>query len=187
MERYYGATKRSYTLIVNPFFQTAWGMGWEVSDKGGTDIFNISSPLTKAVLSENGRVVSPGFDNRAEIRRLSVHEFGHSFVNPLANQTSHKVQIEQFNSLYEPIKGDEQYHDWHTQFCEYVVRAGEVRIALAMNNTADAKTVQERNANWRYLPHFIRQLERYEQNRSRYSTFAAFFPTLVTSLRNLDK
>lgn len=187
LERYYGTTKRSYNILINPFFQTAWGMGWEVNDNGGTDIFNISSPVTKAILEEDGRVVSPGFDNRVEIRRLSVHEFGHSFINPLANQPGYKAQIEQFNRLYEPIEGDEQYHDWHTQFCEYVVRAGEIRLALVMNNVTDAKAVREQNAKWRYLAHFIDQLEYYEQNRPLYPTFASFFPTLVGSLAALKK
>lgn len=187
LETYYGATKHSYNIILNPFFKTDWGMGWETTSPGGADIYNISAPLSKATLGEDGRIVSPGFDNPTEIRRLSVHEFGHSFVNPLANQTDYKPQIERFNNLYEPIEGESQYRDWHTQFCEYVVRAGEVRIALAMNDSAAAKATEIRNAKWRYLSHFTRQLARYEQNRARYPTFAAFFPDLVASLSALEK
>ncbi|GAB2566050.1 DUF4932 domain-containing protein [Spirosoma areae] len=185
LENYYGATKNGYHLLINPFFQTGWGMGWEVISKNGIDIFNISSPLSKAVITTDGQVRSPGFDNRAGIRRLAVHEFGHSFVNPFANQPRYKTQIERFNALYQPIKGDQQYHDWHTQFCEYVVRAGEIRIARTMGNEADAKAVETQNANWRYLPHFVAQLKHYEQNRKRYPTFAAFFPTLLASLSEL--
>ncbi|UFH53690.1 DUF4932 domain-containing protein [Spirosoma sp. KNUC1025] len=187
MESYYGETKNGYHLLINPFFQTGWGMGWEVISRTGTDIFNISSPLSKAIRGKDGRISSPGFDNREGVRRLAVHEFGHSFVNPLANQPAYKAQIEQFNILYEPIKGDEQYHDWHTQFCEYVVRAGEIRLALRMHNTADAKAVEQQNSNWRYLAHFTSQLERYEQNRKLYPTFSAFFPTLIASLSSLKK
>lgn len=187
MERYYGASKNGYHLLINPFFQSGWGMGWEVISRNGTYIFNISSPLGKAVVSENGRIASPGFDNREGVRRLAVHEFGHSFVNPLANQPAYKTQIETFNRLYEPIKGDEQYHDWHTQFCEYVVRAGEIRIAQTMHNEADAKVVEQQNANWKYLPHFVHQLDRYEHDRKKYPTFAAFFPTLIASLAELRK
>lgn len=187
LERYYGATKNGYHLLINPFFQTGWGMGWEVTTSDGTDIFNISSPLSKAVIAKNGRVSSPGFDNQEGVRRLAVHEFGHSFVNPLANQPNYKADIERFNALYTPIKGDEQYHDWHTQFCEYVVRAGEIRLALRMHHTADAKAVLVQNANWPYLSHFVHQLERYEQNRKTYPTFAAFFPTLIASLSELKK
>lgn len=187
LENYYGTSKHSYNIIVNPFYKTDWGMGWETISLGGADIYNISAPLSKVTLGENGRIVSPGFNNPTEIRRLSVHEFGHSFVNPLANQTNYKPQIERFNTLYEPIEGEGQYRDWHTQFCEYVVRAGEVRIALAMNDPAAAKATEERNAKWRYLPHFMNQLARYEQNRAKYPTFAAFFPDLIASLGALKK
>lgn len=187
LERYYGATKHDYYLVVNPFFKSEWGMGWEVPTNAGTDIYNITAPFKKAVLAKDGRVVSPGFDDPANIRRLSVHEFGHSFVNPLANQPDFRKQIEQFNSLYAPIKGQEQYDNWHTQFCEYVVRAGEIRIARTMQNEADAKGIEQQNVNWRYLPHFVRQLERYEQNRTMYPTFAAFLPSLIASLAELAR
>ena len=187
MERYYGVDKRSYNLIINPFFQSRWGMGWEVLTNKGLDIYNIASPFNKAVLARNGRIISPGFDNREEIRRLSVHEFGHSFVNPVADLPKYRVQIEQFNNLYAPIKGQEQYDNWHTQFCEYVVRAGEVRIALAMNDPTAAKATETRNTKWHYLSHFTNQLERYERNRAKYPTFEAFFPDLITSLDALNK
>lgn len=187
LERYYGTTKQSYHLIVNPFFKSEWGMGWEVPTKGGGDIYNITAPFKKAVLAKDGRIVSPGFDDPANIRRLSVHEFGHSFVNPLANQPDFRRQIEQFNSLYAPVKGQEQYDNWHTQFCEYIVRAGEVRIARTMNNEADARAVEQQNVNWRYLPHFTAQLERYERNREKYPTFETFFPDLIMSLAELRK
>lgn len=187
LERYYGATKRSYNIVINPFFKTDWGMGWETTSPGGMDIYNISAPLPKAVISKDQQIASPGFDNPTEIRRLSVHEFGHSFVNPLANQADYKLQIERFNNLYEPIEGEGQYRDWHTQFCEYVVRAGEVRIALAMNDPAAAKATEARNAKWRYLSYFKNQLARYEQNRTKYPTFATFLPDLIASLAYLKK
>ncbi|MFD2574328.1 DUF4932 domain-containing protein [Spirosoma soli] len=187
LEAYYGATKHGYHIILNPFFNTDWGMGWEIASKDGMDIYNITSPLSKPTIGEDQRIVSPGFNNAPEIRRLSVHEFGHSFVNPLANQTGYKTQIERFNNLYEPIEGQQQYRDWHTQFCEYVVRAGEVRIALAMNDPAAARATEVRDAKWRYLPHFVNQLTYYEQNRKRYPTFEAFFPDLIASLAKINK
>lgn len=187
LETYYGARKHSYNIVLNPFYKTDWGMGWETPSPEGMDIYNISAPLSKATISEDQRVVSPGFDSPTEIRRLSVHEFGHSFVNPLANQATYKLQIERFNNLYEPIEGEGQYRDWHTQFCEYVVRAGEVRIALVMNDPAAAKATEARNTKWRYLSHFTNQLARYEQNRRKYPTFDAFFPDLIASLTDLKK
>ena len=187
LETYYGAKKHSYTIVVNPFYKTDWGMGWETTSPEGMNIYNISAPLSKATIGENQRIVSPGFNNPTEIRRLSVHEFGHSFVNPLANQATYKSQIEQFNNLDQPIEGQGQYRDWHTQFCEYIVRAGEIRIALAMNDSAAAKATEVRDTNWHYLSHFTNQLARYEQNRTKYPTFEAFFPVLIASLSELKK
>ena len=186
-ETYYGVRKHSYNIVINPFFKTDWGMGWETTSPEGMDIYNISAPLSKATIDEDQRVVSPGFNNPTEIRRLSVHEFGHSFVNPLANQATYKPQIERFNSLYEPVEGESQYRDWHTQFCEYVVRAGEIRIALAMNDPAAAKATEARNTKWYHLSHFTNQLAHYEQNRTKYPTFEAFFPVLIASLADLKK
>ncbi|WP_266364362.1 DUF4932 domain-containing protein [Tellurirhabdus rosea] len=187
LEQYYGGHKHSYNLILNPYFKSDWGMGWEVSGPAGTDVYNITAPFVKANVSATGQVETTGFDDRAGVRRLSVHEFGHTFVNPLAYQPSVRKQIEAYNSLYEPIKGDEQYSDWHTQFCEYVVRAGEIRIALKTGNPADAEAVRKQNARWKYLPHFVRQLERYETNRRQYPTFEAFLPSLIASLKDLQR
>ena len=84
LEEYYGDAKTSYNIILMPFFKSKWGMGWETSASGKKNIYNITSPFNAQVVFRN-KAVQVGFDNSNEIANLSIHEFGHSFVNTLTS------------------------------------------------------------------------------------------------------
>ncbi|MBA9079630.1 MULTISPECIES: DUF4932 domain-containing protein [Rufibacter] len=187
LENYYGASKGSYHLVVMPFFKSGWGLSWQVEDHGKTHLYNIAAPMQEQVLDRNKRTLAAGYDNPTEIRNLSVHEFGHSFVNPLTTQPPLEAQINQYAHLFKPIPHQPQYTDWLTSFNEHLVRAGEIRIALQMGTAQGAQALQTSYRDWMYLPHFLQQLSRYERNRIQYPTLASFLPDLVASLSALGQ
>jgi hypothetical protein len=184
MEAYYGARKIAYRLIINPFFKANWGMAWEVTTSNGRVANQIAAPLGEQTVTAN-RVTDAGFDNPEQIRNLSVHEFGHTFVNPLTALPGIAPSLAAHKNLFRSIPGQGQYSDWETSFNEHLVRAGEVRIALALGLPKVAQQLRTDNANWMYLPFFEKQLARFEANRKRYPTLASFLPDLIAELQTI--
>ncbi|MES2731219.1 MAG: DUF4932 domain-containing protein [Bacteroidota bacterium] len=185
LEAYYGAKKDDYHVIAMPFFKSNWGNSWQIEHKGKFQVYNIVSPLQAQVLGSNQRVLEAGYNNAAEIRNLSVHEFGHSFVNPFTMRAPYEEQINQYKHLFKPIPKNGQYSDWLTIFNEHMVRAGEIRIALQLGQEKESKRLQEAYKDWMYMPHFLEQLKQYEKNRKKYKRFEDYLPVLIASLAHL--
>ncbi len=83
MEQFYGEGFHTYTILISPMMM--WpiednegrGIATNVISKSGkTDIYEIASPFVK--VEKQGQF---GYDNQFQARFLSIHEFGHSFVN----------------------------------------------------------------------------------------------------------
>nr|WP_242693295.1 DUF4932 domain-containing protein [Sabulibacter ruber] len=186
LEAYYGAKKDSYHLVVMPSFKSGWGLSWQIQHNGQVHIYNIAAPLQEQRLGAGAKVLEAGYDNPAEIRNLSVHEFGHSFVNPLTSQPRLAEQINRYQHLFKPIPNQGQYSDWLTSFNEHLVRAGEIRIAQQMGNQQESQNLQRAYQDWMYLPHFLQQLQHYEQNRKQYPRLEDYLPVLIASLGALQ-
>ncbi|HEX8326346.1 MAG TPA: DUF4932 domain-containing protein [Hymenobacter sp.] len=186
MEAYYGARKAAYRIIVNPFFKSQWGMAWQVAGPKGFTAVQITAPAGEQTLAR-GRVANAGFDDAEWVRNLSVHEFGHTFVNPLTALPAFAPGIAAQQALYRPIPDQAQYRDWGTSFNEHLVRAGEVRIALALGRPEVSSKLRADYAAWMYLPFFEAQLQRYEANRQRYPTLESFLPEIIGALPTLAK
>ncbi|MCB2410575.1 DUF4932 domain-containing protein [Hymenobacter lucidus] len=186
MEAYYGGQKAAYRLIVNPFFKSEWGMAWQVSHADGLTAVQIAAPSGEQTLMR-GRVTAAGFDNAEAVRNLSVHEFGHTFVNPLTSLPVFAPGIAAHAALFRPIPGQLQYRDWETSFNEHLVRAGEIRIAQALDRDDVSRQLRAAYADWMYLPFFEAQLQRYEADRQRYPTLESFLPVLIAALPELAR
>lgn len=83
MEQFYGEKFNQYVILISPMMM--WpisdgegrGIGTDVVLKSGAkNIYEIASPFVK--VEKAGQF---GYDNQFQARFLSVHEFGHSFVN----------------------------------------------------------------------------------------------------------
>nr|WP_293841731.1 DUF4932 domain-containing protein [uncultured Arsenicibacter sp.] len=184
MEAYYGTRKSAYRIIVNPFFKAEWGMAWQVLSRRGPIANQIASPMGEQLITGN-RITDTGYNNAAAIRNLSVHEFGHTFVNTLTVLPVFATALAVHKSLFKPIAGQAQYTDWETSFNEHLVRAGEVRIALALGLPRVAAQLREQNEAWMYLSFFEKQLSVYEANRKRYPTLKSYMGQLIDSLSAL--
>ncbi|GAB3013325.1 hypothetical protein GCM10027185_05040 [Spirosoma pulveris] len=146
----------------------------------------IAAPLKEQLL-QNGLVIDTGFDDPDAIRNLSVHEFGHTFVNPLTALPTFASSIAAYKHLFRPISGQAQYSDWETSFNEHLVRAGEIRIAQKLKRPDVMEKLRTAYANWMYLPFFTAQLQRYESNRKKYPTLAVFLPDLIAALSSIPE
>lgn len=169
-----------------PFFKAQWGMGWSVTDGPREYLYSIVAPFDEQVWAGRPNVAKSGYANAEQIRNWCVHEFGHSFVNPLTAREPHASAIARHKHLFRPIANQGQYSDWATVFNEYVVRAGEIQMAEGAGRPAEAERLRVQYRDWTYLPYFTRQLTYYQAHRKRYPTFETFLPTLIAGLASLE-
>lgn len=192
MEQFYGESFNSYTILISPMMM--WpiedgegrGIAANVTSKSGkTDVYEIASPFVK--VEKQGQF---GYDNQFQARFLSVHEFGHSFVNKEVYQ--HRDQLEKFKDLFEKSNLKETmiktggYGDYQTCVAEHLVRLGEIQTARIQKDFERAKRLEEYHLknNFVFLPLLEEKIKDYNSNRMKYKKFGDFIPQLLGIFEN---
>lgn len=189
MECYYGNSFNSYNIIPSPVIFPYIGIAVSTKHNNNIDIHYIAGSFEDF---DSTQKYQYSFDSPSDIREMSVHEFGHSFVNPITDEISNVNLIEKYNYLFEPIKdamSNQAYRNWYSCVNEHIVRLGEIRIALAMNDTISANNLRADYIAQRkfiYLPVLESKILKYENNRDKYHSFADFFPELINSFSEID-
>nr|WP_321411358.1 DUF4932 domain-containing protein [uncultured Carboxylicivirga sp.] len=173
IEKFYGKKQNTYNIILSCLNSGNYGPG--VSVKGKLDIYNIMSPRKE----ENGQ---PVFGQINDIEYLVWHEFGHSYVNYLTEENNDLV--EGYKQLLNPIKDQmkkQAYGSWTTVVNEQVIRAVTTFLAKQKygNEIAEKVMYKEVGRGFIYTEPMMKALEIYSNNRSKYSTFADYYPTLI--------
>ena len=143
MEKYYGEEFNSYNIIPSPILFPFIGFGLKIKNHNEIDIFYIAGPFDEP---DSTQKYTYGFDSPDDIREMSVHEFGHSFINPIFEVPVNKELISNSSHLYEPIEeymSEQGYGDWSSCANEHLVRLGEIRIALAMNDSIASNRIRK--------------------------------------------
>lgn len=174
MIEWYGYPQDSYNYIVSPFL---YGNGYGPSihnQGGGLDLYCISG----------------FFPDRETLESLMLHEFSHSYVNPLVNM--HYKKIDRVRKLHKEIKKEMQelaYNSWWVTVAEHYVRAATIRIYKQMypESTIESLLRGEISSGFIYMEHINDELEKYEQTKVvSQIDFRDYFPTLVNSLLQLS-
>lgn len=194
MEQFYGERFNTYTILVSPIMM--WpinnnegrGIATDVVLKSGKkNIYEVASPFVR--VEKQGEF---GYDNQFQARFLSVHEFGHSFVNK--DVYKHKDQFEKFKELFENSKLKEAmiktggYGDYQTCVAEHLVRLGEIQTAILQKDLQRAKKLEAYHLkeNFIFLPQLEEKIKEYNANRKKYKTFGDFVPQLLEIFENTD-
>jgi hypothetical protein len=180
LENYYGIKHHSYNIILVPLFVGGYGHRVERTD-GACDTYNICGPISV----ENDL---PVFGTVESFRDLAWHEFGHSFVVPTMNEL--RSSLAKYSSLYDPIADrmkKQAYPSWEICVNEHLVRAVTTRLAYReMGKEAAEKTLlYEKTKGFFYVEALCKQLEKYENERNKYQTFADFSPELINVFKKL--
>ncbi|MCK4346893.1 MAG: DUF4932 domain-containing protein, partial [Bacteroidales bacterium] len=120
LEDFYGESRNSYDVILPPLF--AGGYGITVESKKGYDIYGVIGPCSL----RDKRVT---FACLGYLESIILHEWSHSFVNPLVDQNLDRFK--ESIALFEPIKGmmrNQAYPSWRISLYEHIVRACEIHI-----------------------------------------------------------
>lgn len=194
IEQFYGESFNSYTVLISPMMvwpiEDGEGRGIAanvMSQAGKTDIYEIASPFVKVEKNEQF-----GYDNPFQARFLSIHEFGHSFVNKEVYK--HTDQLEKFKDLFEKSKLKEVmikaggYGDYSICVTEHLVRLGEIQTARIQKDFERAKKLKEYHLknNFIFLPLLEEKIKEYDANREKYRKFGDFIPQLLEVFENSD-
>ena len=91
LEDYYGTKLSSYNLIISPLLHSGGFNSEIINEKGEREVY--------AIIGPNGEInFYPHFDKDYLEMDMILHEFGHSFVNPLTDK--YVNQIENLKNKY---------------------------------------------------------------------------------------
>lgn len=183
MENFYQKQFNAYYLI--PSLNILTSMGFGKTNRNTKTIYNTFGPFSFQTFDTKNADL--GFNFPKRIRGLSVHEFGHSFVNPAIDKVP-KALLDSTEFLFTPIKSEmskQAYPAWKICLYEHFVRAGEVIIARKLGNAKEAKKILQDNAKAKfiYLPTIVQELEKYDKNKSRYKSYDDFVPSVIEKLK----
>jgi hypothetical protein len=189
MEDYYGKQNDRYTLIPSPTMLATAGLGLRIKGNIGLMIYNIFGPLT---VTKDSIEFGYGYNDSEKIYELSVHEFGHSFINPIMELPENRAIADMHNYLLVPIKdnmANQGYSDWWACVTEHIVRLGEIRISYALGDSSKANRIRNdyvNNRSFIYLPYLEENILDYEQNRDLYPSIDEYMPNLLKSFSRID-
>jgi len=119
-----------------------------------------------------------------------VHEFGHSYCNPLVDK--YMKDFSSFGEKYFPriekqMKG-QAYASWQTMMRESLVRACEVRYAMANDGREKAEQIANYHISrgFHWTKELSELLGQYEEQRDKYQALDAFMPEVVKLFQNYD-
>lgn len=181
LESYYGQKLASYNLIISPLLHSGGFNAEIVNEKQNKEVY--------ALIGPNGEIkFYPYFEKDYLEMDLILHEFGHSFVNPLMEK--YEKEIDKLRPKYytEQLRknGKEQgYQEWKYVFNEILLRAIVINITEKKFGIAKATKLLEfeKSVGFDLVEVFEKKLKLYEKQRKTYKNFADYYPKLLTDLR----
>jgi hypothetical protein len=150
----------------------------------------MSSSKMLPVKSRLSDYTSYGYDNPEVVKFLTVHELGHSFVNPHMNELENELMRD--TALFTPAlrQSLRPYYieDWKNCVIEHLVRLGEIRIALARKDTIEAVRLHNmhvKELKMVLIPMLEQKINEYEMHRDRYPDFKSFLPELLAVFHSM--
>ena len=152
IETFYGASFKHYEIVPS---LTVWsGPGWGIKNEQAEKAIFILGPLKKNYIFKADH-----------FQTLTIHEFGHSFVNHIVSQ--YDTAIKKTEALFPPLQADMEaqgYTNWETCLIEHFVRAGEVIVMEQSGDQTQSKALLKDyrdNRKFAYLPFVVQKLNKY--------------------------
>lgn len=183
IEDYYQDSMASYNIILVSMLHGG-GYGPIIRDSLDNEhVYSIIGPK---------RIIDglPHFGSLEEFRYTIWHEFSHSFVNPVVD--SLYQEIEPYSALFAPIKEKmkiQSITDWKDCITEHIVRAVTIRLEYLYlgEKAGDKAKKMEMDMGFHYVDEICEILEIYETGTDTYSSFADFFPAIITLFENMEE
>jgi len=180
LESYYGTELGSYNLILSPLVHSG-GFNAEFVENGKKEVY--------AIIGPNGEIEHiPYFEKEFLEMDLILHEFGHSFVNPLMLEYQsgiEKLKEKYYNESLKKNGENEGYSEWKYVFNELLIRATTIRITYKNFGAEKAKELlnYEKSIGFSLVENITEILKEYEANRKKYPNFKKFYPVLIERMK----
>ena len=173
LERFYGDQKRGYQIIVGASMPRAGG-GYGATiqtDRGDICyfVYRASSPLYST----------------ASLYSLGLHEFSHSFVNPMVAQF--RGDVDRLRYLLDPVSrqmSDMAYGTFETMLDETIIRAFEsLQSTMEFGpSTGTSRLMSEMRQGFYFVDTVYNHLVEYLYNIDSYKTFASYLPKIFAEI-----
>jgi len=185
MESYFKESFAGYKLV--PSLTLPKGMGFGLNN-GQDTIYNVFGALDEQVIDDTDHLIT-GFQNSQKLRELTIHEFGHSFVNPVVYALPDSL-FKQSASLFEPIRttiNEQGYDTWEACVIEHFVRAVELVLSEHYDTPEAYQNLRKayiQDRQFIYIPHLRPALHRVLRGER---SFAEAVPLAMRELVKLSK
>ncbi|MEG0352217.1 MAG: DUF4932 domain-containing protein [Cellulosilyticaceae bacterium] len=131
----------------------------------------------------------PIFGDEQSFKSLVLHEFDHSFINPLTQKYSEEINT--YANLYFPIEAQMKqisYGVWETCVNEHLLRAIDAnRIHKEGGDTLYQTAIKaEKTQGFFYIEALAEKMAEYENNRDLYKDFETFYPEIIKVFETLS-
>lgn len=186
MEQFYKTEFDSYSLIPSLTIPKGMGFGIKYTKNNTTSVFNVFGALDFQRFNDSTSL-NTGFENEQKLRELSVHEFGHSFVNPIVAKLP-EMTFKQTEKLFEPLKSKMEpqgYNDWKVCVYEHFVRAGEIFISEKLGDTQGTEKLKKEyieDRQFKYIPIIIPELQKFSKGE-----YMSYYETVQNTMDILKR
>lgn len=176
LQDFFGAEGDEYHLVLAPAFFPGGGYGATIETKDG-------KVLVYQIIREFGQSEdTPEFGDMYNLEQLSLHEWGHSFVNPALEK--YRRQVRALNKLFIPVEermAQMAYPSVEIFFNEQVLRAAVLLGTKDLYGELEyARILEMERMLGFYLTDFtVEQLTYYRESRDEYPDFVQFVPYLL--------
>jgi hypothetical protein len=175
MEEHYGKKNKEYNVVLVPLLHDG-GYGPMVSKGKGIALYAIIGPKYDSK-------TLPEFDLKSILSEYVIHEFSHSFCNPLIAKNMRELAKD--SCLLTPIlmsMKEQGYGSWEACLYEHFVRANEILITekiLGRQKGAKLLEDMEKERSWAYLRGLVELMREYQEDRKRYRLIDDIMPQVV--------
>ncbi len=184
LENYYGWEQSAYFVIFAPLLKTVAFGPRVYKDNGDIETYCVFPAFDVA---EDGRIT---FKTGKALQNRILHEFGHSFVNPLVEQR--KAEIAPYARLMQSLTYNtlaNYGNEWHISVYEHIVRAVTTRLTYEEYGAeaGEKELLAHEKQGFIYTRFLCKKMELYENMRETWPTFQDFFPELICVFDTLAK
>ena len=178
LENFFGLSKSNYTIVLAPYIFFGGGFGPYLEDQNDTHSYAI---ITTGRIQNN----MPNFGNLLSTKWLVLHEFAHSFINPIVD--ANMDQLDRYSDLYEPVRDNLTqygYSNWQCMIYETLVRAFTAWALTEEYGEEKGNEILDYEESYGF--YFIRDIYdayfEYMDKPNQYSSFDHFIPEIQNVL-----
>ncbi|MBR4390140.1 MAG: DUF4932 domain-containing protein [Prevotella sp.] len=183
LEHFHGAVGDHFHIVL-AFTNGRHNYGPSLTTKSEKENYAIAGYVTPRLIRLNG------FTPHNLYGDMIVHEFNHSFINPLLRdslfrQSMRPLGEEMLRRSYHTMT-NMQYGRWDIVVNETLVRATTLlyKKAHGCSPTETERLIHEEESHgFRWMTDVVASLEYYEQHRSNYPTLRDYYPKLTDDIR----